>query len=528
MFKNKAGPVGTLFLVFGILVLLNLLSLKLFSRIDLTSGKVFSLSEASKRIVRNLDDKLLVKMFFTRDLPPPHNANVRYVRDQLEEYRSYSSGNMELELINPQDSEKEVEAQSYRIPPLQMNVLQNDKLEIKKVYMGLAFLYEDKFEAIPIIKNLSGLEYDITSIIKKLTSRKVPTIGYTTGHDEPTTTQGISYINENLKNEYRLRELNLKDLGEVPKDINCLVIIGPKKPFSDWEKYVVDQFLMRGGKLGLFLDKIDVNIQEGAAQPLDLGLDDFLENYGVGINDDLVVDLKCSQIRVQQSRGYYSLTNIVNYPYLPLATNFDKKNIIVKGLESVEFPFISSIDSTKAEDKNLGFNPIVLSSDKSGIYTFPFDISPFKKFSSEDFDKKNLILAGVISGKFQSFFIDRPKPELPAEVKPDTLFLKESPENRLVVVGDADFIQDGKIGPKDNMIFFMNIMDWLSQDETLITIRSKEVTSRPLKKLSTGKIKTLKYGNILGIPVLVVLFGVFRWRIRKEAKKRFLQSILTI
>lgn len=521
MFKNKTG-LGTLFLIFGILVLLNLLSLKIFKRIDLTSGKVFSLSEASKRIVRNLDDKLLVKMFFTKDLPPPHNANIRYVKDQLEEYRSYSGGNMELELINPKDEEKEMEAQRYRIPPLQMNVLQNDKLEIKKVYMGLAFLYEDKFEAIPVVHTISGLEYEITSIIKKLTSEKISTIGFITGHGEPTTLEGLTYLNQKLEKEYRVRQINLQELGEVPRDIDGLVIIGPKKPFSDWEKYVLDQFLMRGGKLGLFLDKFDVNLQEGMAQPLSLGLDDFLKNYGIKINDDLVVDLKCSQLRVQQSRGLFAITNLVNYPYFPLSTNFDKKNVIVKGLETVEFPFVSSIDSALTKEKNLNFTPIVLSSDKSGSLRFPFDITPFKKFSSEDFDKKNLILAGIISGRFQSFFVDKPKPEPPEKISSDTLFLSESPENRLVVVGDADLIQDGKIGSKDNLIFFMNIIDWLSQDETLIAIRSKEVTSRPLKKISDGKKKALKYGNILGIPILVVLFGVFRWRIRKQAKKRAL------
>jgi len=519
--KYKTGPLSVVLLIFGILIFVNLVSLKLYSRIDLTSEKIFSLSQVSKRIVSNLDDRLLVKMYFTRDLPPPHNANVRYIMDQLEEYRSYSGGNLELELIDPQDQEKEMEAQRYQIPPLQMNVLQNDKLEIQKVYMGLAFLYEDKFETIPIVQNLSGLEYEITSLLKKLTSPKIPTIGFITGHDEPTTAEGLSYLRESLQKQYRVQELNLKNLGEVPRDINCLVIIGPQKPLSDWEKYVLDQFLMRGGKLGLFLNEVEVDLREQVAQPLHLELEDFLENYGVKINDDLVVDVKCSQLRVQQSRGLFSITNLVSYPYFPLATNFDKDHIIVRGLESVEFPFVSSIDSLQAKNRDLNFTPIVVSSDRSGSLKAPFDINPFKQFSAEDFNRRYLTLASVISGRFKSFFADKSKPEPAEDVSSDTLFLMESPENRMVVVGDADLIQDGKIGSKDNLIFFMNVLDWLSQDETLIEIRSKEITSRPLKKISDGTRKALKYGNILGIPVLVVLFGVARWRIRKQAKKIF-------
>jgi len=517
--KYKAGPVGTILLILVVLILVNLVSLKLFSRLDMTDERIFSLSEASKKIVRNLDDKLLVKMFFTSDLPPTQSANLRYIKDQLEEYRSYSNGNLELELIDPHDSEKEMEAQRYQIPPLQMNVMQNDKLEIKKVYMGMAFLYEDKFETIPIVQNLSGLEYQISSLIKKLTSPKIPTVGFLTGHGEPTISEGLTYLNENLRNEYQVRELNLQEVKEVPRDINSLVLIGPQNPFSDWEKYVLDQFIMRGGKLGLFLNKIDVDLREQIAQPLSLEIDDFLENYGIKINDDLVVDAKCSQLRVQQSRGFFAVTNLVNYPYFPTATNFNKDHIIVRGLESVEFPFISSIDPSFAERKNLNFDPLVLSSDKSGSLTSPFDITPFKTFSAEDFNNKNLILASVISGRFKSFFADNPKPQPPENITPDTVSLNESPENRMVVVGDADFIQDGKMGSKDNLIFFLNVLDWLSQDETLISIRSKEVTSRPLKKISEGSKKALKYGNILGIPILVILFGMVRWRIRKQAKK---------
>ena len=184
--KRNVGSWTNIILFVVVLVLINLVAVEFFTRLDLTQGKVYTLSKSSKNIVRNLKDKLVVKAYFSKELPPPYNQNRRYLKDQLDDYKAYSGGKFQYEFVDPGSEESlEREAQSFRVPPLQVNVMQKDKVELKKVYMGLVFLYEDKSETIPQVMSTSGLEYDITSTIKKITSQNLKKVGFLTGYGEP-------------------------------------------------------------------------------------------------------------------------------------------------------------------------------------------------------------------------------------------------------------------------------------------------------------------------------------------------------
>ncbi len=521
-FKHGAGSFVTLLLIVAILLVLNLISVNLFARLDLTEGKVFSLSVASKEVVRNLNDRLIIKMYFTKDLPPPYNSYARYLKDQLEEYQAYAGGKLKLEMIDPTEEEKELEAQRYGIPPLQINALRNDKIEIKKVYMGLVLLFEDRKEVIPVLQNVSGLEYELTSTIKRLSTMILPSIGFLVGKDGPDLDTELSHLYQALSRYYQIKRINLDEGKPIPRDLRVLIILGPRKKFSDREKYGIDQFLMKGGKLAFLLNHIEIDIQQALAEKQDLGLVEFLENYGIKINDDLVIDLQCNRIGVTQQRGTYTVQNIINYPFFPTATNFDENSLIVKDLGTVGFSFVSSLDLSSASAKGLQFVPLVRSSNRSGIQVAPFDINPYRKFTQEDFDKDGLILAAALQGSFQSFFSDKNKSELEAEVGLVESTLTQSLETRLVATADADFVTDRNIRGTDNLAFFLNVVDWLSQDEALIAIRSKQVASRPLKEISTGARKLIKHGNTFGLPFLVIVFGVIRWQIRKQVKKKSL------
>ncbi len=517
-FRYGVRSAATLFLILAILLVLNLISVNLFARLDLTEGKVFSLSKASKNVVRNLNDRLIVKMYFTKDLPPPYNSYVRYLKDQLEEYQAYAGGKLKLEMIDPTDEEKELEAQGYGIPPLQVNALEDDKIEIKKVYMGLVLLFEDRKEVIPVLQNISGLEYELTSTIKRLSARILPSIGFLVGKDGPDLYSELTYLNQALSRHYRVKRINLDEGDPIPKDVSVLIILGPKKKFSEWEKYGIDQFLMRGGKLAFLLNHIDVDLQQAVAQRQDLGLEEFLGNYGIKINHDLVIDLQCKRIGVTQQRGAFTVQNIINYPFFPISTDFDENSLIVKDLGTLSFNFVSSLDLSSTSAKGLRFCPIVRSSNRSGTQVAPFDVNPYKKFAQEDFSENALILAATLQGSFKSYFSDMDKSELEAEIGFVDSIMTQSPETRLVIVGDADFVTDQNITGTDNLTFFLNMVDWLSQDEALIAIRSKQVTTRPLKEISPGARKLIKYGNTFGLPFLVILFGVVRWQIRRQVK----------
>ena len=146
----------------GILLVVNLFSTQIFSRLDLTECKVYTLSKGSRDLVRNLEDPLTIKAYFSEDLPPPYNTSARYLRDQLDDYKAYSGGKLKYSFVDPgSEEELEREAQSFQIPPVQVNAVEKDRIEVKRVYMGLVFLYQDKHETIPLVQGTAGLEYDI-------------------------------------------------------------------------------------------------------------------------------------------------------------------------------------------------------------------------------------------------------------------------------------------------------------------------------------------------------------------------------
>ena len=522
--KFDINSATTFLLIAGIVIILNLVSLNVFRRLDLTEGHLFSLSKASKETVRNLDDKLVVKAYFSDDLPAPYNNQARYLRDQLDEYKAYSKGRFQYEFIDPGSEEKlEREAQSYRIPPLQVNVVANDKIEIKQVYMGLVMLYEDKSEVMPVIKSVQGLEYDLTAAIKRITSEELMTVGFLTGHEEPEMTTDLNTVTGSLQRQYKLTQVDVSDGSMIPDELAALVIVSPQTPFSDWEKYAIDQFIMKGGKVVFLIDKVKAEISTSTAEPLALELDDWLKNYGITIQDNLVYDAQNTPINLTRRQGFITITNQVNYPFFPKVTQFNRTNAIVKDLENISLYFASSLDTSAASAQGLEIEPLAYTSAKAGVQRGRFDINPMQSMRPLPYNQKNLPLAAAVKGSFKSYFTDKdiPTVEGSSGIVPDKI--TESIENRLIFVGDGDFVKDNYRMNQSTATFFLNMVDWLAQDEDLIAIRSRSITDRPLKEISPGSRKAVKYANVLGTPLLVIVAGLIHWRMRRSRKKGVLR-----
>src|SRR5437867_11172502 len=218
--------------VLGVLVLINLLAVRFFKRIDLTQDKMYTLSEVSKNLVRSLDDKFLVEAYFTSDLPAPYNNNRRYLQDQLDEYRAYAGGTFQYEFIDPSKKEDlKQEAQKHGIPPVQVQVVKEDKLQLQEGYMGIVMLYGDKQERIPVVRPESNLEYEISSSVKKMTAKELKKVGFLTGHGEPPLSQ-LSKLEEILNKQYQVTTVDLSGGKAVPQDIAALMIVAPDKPFK--------------------------------------------------------------------------------------------------------------------------------------------------------------------------------------------------------------------------------------------------------------------------------------------------------
>ena len=519
--------ISSVVVVAVILIVLNLISLRIFGRLDLSEGNIYSLSQSSKDIVANLDDRVTIKCYFTDEIPPPYNANARYVKDQLAEYKAYGGGNLNYVFIDPVKEGKEQEAQGLRIPPVPINTFAKDKLEIKQVYMGMAIQYEDKKEVIPFIQDVNSLEYEITRAIKRLASPLIPKVGFVSGHGEHTLEQEMTYIQQIISREYQIETVDLKTMSEIPADIAALFVVGPKQPFSEWELYLLDQFLMRGGKLGLLVDMVNADINTAQAQPVNPGLALFLSHFGLKVNTDLVLDVQNSRIAVQQNRGVFRMKSLKDYFYFPKATQFSEDNLMVKDLESISFVFASSLDTTGfLTTTGLEYDILARTSERAGISAPPFNIDPFQEWSPLAFNRQHVPLGVAVTGEFKSFFAGKSKPSMDTLLVEDLAAdavdtrLDSGSGGRLVLWGDADFVTDPVLQDRSNLVLFQNMTDWLSEDEGLISIRSKEVTARPLKQVDDGTRSLVKALNIFLMPVIVVLFGMARWQIRKQQRRR--------
>lgn len=527
MSKKKQQVILQIILVIGIIVFTNIISVRIFTRLDLTSSKAYSLSDASKNLVKSLEDKFLVKVYFTADLPAPYNNNRRLLKDQLDDYRAYSKGNFQYEFIDPSAKpEIEQEAQRYQIPPVQVQVVKDDKLQIEKAYMGLVFLYGDKQEHIPVIQNLDKLEYEISSRIKKLTSHTQHKIGFLTGHGEPGFEQ-MKQLQQILSDLYELVPVSIANGQDIAHDISALVIVAPNQSFSETDKYILDQYLMRGGKIAFFINQIDATLQKQTGQPLSLNLEDLIENYGVRINADMVRDARCANVTIQQQSGFMTFQSQVPFPYLPIGSEFNPSNIVVKNLGPVIFHFVSSIDTSFAKAKGVNATVLLSSSNKAGRMQGMFMINPTMQFTADMFTEAHIPLAVSVEGSFKSLFANKDATLDSAAVNTidQRNKLTTSTHTKIVVVGDGDFIQDTYVGTKDNMVFANNLIDWLVDDIGLASIRTKELAVKPLDEVSDGTRTFVKYLNLAVPPLIIILIGIVRWRLRVSRRKRIEMSI---
>ncbi len=510
-------------LVTASLVLLNIVSSRVFKRVDLTKERIYTLSDASRNLVKSLDDKFVVKAYFTSDLPSPYNNNKREVQDQLDEYRAYAGGNFQYEFIDPsKKADLEQEAQRYGVPPVQVQVLKEDKLQIEKAYMGLVLLFGDKQEHIPVVQSTSNLEYEISSAIKKMTSKTLKKIGFMTGHGEPTLQQ-VSHVQEMLSKQYEVSTVDLSGGKPVSSDISVLLVVAPSTPFKNWEKFLIDQYLMQGGRIAFMVNKVNANLQNQMGQALNLNIDDLMETYGARVNTDLVRDISCAYVTVSQQAGFMVIQNQIPFYYLPRASEFNKTSPIVKDLADVVFYFVSSIDTSLARPRGLTANVLVKSSKKSGRQEQFFMINPTAQVTPEMFKESGIPLAVTVEGAFQSAFASKPVGvESDMASKIDTAHKHATGVlSKIVVTGDGDFLQDQLSGGnRDNFLLASNLVDWLADDIGLAAIRARESASKPLDEVGEATKAWVK-GIDLGLPpLLVVVVGLVRWRWRSATRRR--------
>ena len=271
--KRDFSSQTTLLLAAAILVVVNLIGLNIFGRLDLTDDRVYSLSRASRDIVENLEDPVTITAFFSADLPAQFASNRRFLRDKLDDYRAYGGQNVQYEFIDPgEDDDIRGEAARLGIPPVQIQVIESDNVQLKNAYMGVAIEYENNRESIPVVQDLSKLEYDLTSAIRRLTRTEKPIAGFWTGHGEPDLMQNMPRLQQNLATNYDVQPVTEADLqGENRPDV--LVIIAPTDTIPESHLRALDSYIMDGGRVGFLLNRVAANLQAGQAIELNTGIE---------------------------------------------------------------------------------------------------------------------------------------------------------------------------------------------------------------------------------------------------------------
>ena len=408
--------------------------------------------------------------------------------------------------------------------------MKRDKVEFKLAYLGMVLIYQDKQEVIPAIQSLENLEYEIVSKITRVTSTESRSIGFLEGHEEAKLSEEMANLDRELRKLYDLKPINLTTRYTVPEDINLLCIIGSKQDIPEKDRFAIDQFLMRGGKLLFAVNKVKAELSQMQADRSPLRIDPWTQNYGFLINDNLVMDRNAPTLPFQTMTRYGRQITLVFYPMFPELINFNRDIAALKAIRQLRLYFPSSIDTTSAGGlDSVNATYLFWSSEKATFQSAPYDINPLTQQGKYTFDMANLPLGVLLQGKFTSFWKDKDIPK-DDEGNPvtDEPVIPESPETRIVVIGDANFITDPYlVQGLDNLTVMLNLVDWLVQDERLISIRSREVSSRPIGEVSDATRRTAKYANLLIPPLLVIGFGLFRWRVRKSAKKMALKDYVS-
>jgi len=497
-FMNKINSTALIAIVIGILIMVNFFSYNIFYRFDLTQNKDYSISKVSKKTVANLKDVVNIKAYFSASLPPQYLNLRQEVGDILDEYANYSGGKVKVEFIDPA-SDETVKRDLYQagIPELQFNVLEKDKYQVVNGYLGILIKYGDKTQAIPVIEDTSDFEYQITTAIKKVTSDKIAKLGFWQGNGAaPETVNSAGY--QKLSEIYDVSTVNYAAEKKLPEDLAVLIIIGPKEKFKDEELKAIDAFLMKGGSLVILADGVTVEQGLKAAKN-DLGLNKILEAYGAKLNNNLILDVNNGMASFSQ--GFVTFST--NYPYWPkvIKSGFDQNNPAVAKLESLVLPWASSIDINLDKTKSLKVSYLAESSNRAMAVADDFNLSPQAEIKNNA-ERKKFNLAVVLTGKFASVFN-----------QPNT------GAGRLVLVGDSDFINNNFLGNyPDNLVFFQNVIDSLTLGDDLISIRSKTVIERPIKEISESVKAGIRYGNIFGLTVIVIIFGLGRYFLRRRTR----------
>jgi ABC-type uncharacterized transport system involved in gliding motility auxiliary subunit len=324
-----------------------------------------------------------------------------------------------------------------------------------------------------------------------------------------------------LKENYEIKTVDLSQEGATLDGVSVLVVAGANQEVPAWQRFRIDQFVMGGGRAAFLVDRNQIDMQQFMGRPVDDGLGDLLAAYGVTVGRDLVLDETNQLVTIARSEGGFRVQSRTPYPPFIRVRDLPKDNPLTKNLQDLGLPFMSSLSVAAQE----GVTATVLARSSQRTWKFPaedtFLVDPPSLPQPVDgkYDGPQVLVV-ALEGSLTGAFAGKPIPGKDEGGEPVAASaLDRSPTTRVVVAGGSLFARD-EVRNRLGVLLANNLVDWMAQDERLVAIRGRGVVNRPLKEISDGGKTAFEYGNMIGLPLAFVAFGVVTWRLRVARKRR--------
>lgn len=539
--------------ILGVIVLLNVLASFVFFRLDLTEEKRYSISDATKKLLGNLDKEILIKVYLGgTELPGGFERLKRAVNETLDEFQVYGGTRIDFRTIDPNaenDTKKReefyAELMKKGMEPTRVIDTKNGRQVENIVFPYASVSYEGKEVPILLLKGTEGrtaqeklnqsyenVEYELANAIRKLTLKEKKKIGLLA---EFTKLKPVSFADliTSLQERYDLFIIDAKQ-SPTFQGLDALILPKPDFPVDDSTKYKIDQYVMNGGRALFFVDglKVDsVGLEGTYAQPLELNLTDLFFKYGVRINSNIVKDGASSAAIPMVVGNMGDKPNIQPIPYrfFPVINNFGK-SLITNNLDLIFCRYVASIDTVQA----LGVNktPLLMTTPYTKVLNAPALVTyneAHTETQQDDYNGGVKTIAYLLEGKFESLYKNRLLPSDPNYAS----FKAESVPTKMLVCSDGDLIVND-LSPKTgnplplgfdkttqhvfgNKDFVLNAIDYMIDENGVIQARGKEIKLRPLDKLRTRDERTKWQIINIALPLgIVILFGIILFMLRKR------------
>ena len=569
----RRSNITGLLLAVAIILLVNIIAAFIFTRFDLTAEKRYSLSPATKTLLKKLDDVVFFKVYLAGDLPSGFQRLSNETREMLDEFRAYSK-KIQYEFVNPSDNPNAKDRNdSYKL--LVENGLQPTNLQVSKkgassqiiIFPGAIVSYHGKQIPVQLLmaqlqeesnkvlnNSIQALEYNLASAIKNLTTPVKPRVAIIEGHGELTEMETYDLQNslaefynvERVAIKHKISSLAVRLKTDSTHDVlvnkyRAIIIAKPSTQFDERDKFLIDQFIMRGGKVLWLIDPVfasmdSIKVNSTMGIPNDINLEDMLFNYGVRLNTNLVQDLTALKIPIKTGQiGDQPQFDFFTWYFFPVLMP-SVKHPIVNGLNAIKTEFISTLDTVTAPGVKKTY--LLETSPYSRTVTVPalIDLEIVKKKPNERaFNRGPFPVAVLLEGTFTSTFLHRLPPEVAGD--PNLAYRPSSKPTKMIVISDGDVAKNQfhyskgyplplgydqytrqTFGNKD---LVLNAINYLCDDSGLISVRSRELKLRMLDATRAANQRLFwQLLNIL-LPILLITgFGILKFQLRKRAFSR--------